>query len=225
MMDKRRYRWLAAMAVGTTLAGAACGSGGGAGDGVASLSAGNGEQAAGQNTSDSGESDKDPEEAMLDFAKCMREHGIDMPDPEVSGTGGGAGSVKAGAAIRIGGDGVDMEKMEEANEACRPLLADAGPMREMTPEERQEMQDKAIEHSRCMREHGIDMPDPVFDSSGGGAMVKIDAAGKGGIDFDSEEFQEASEACGEIFGGAVKDIKGGQGSVGFSVATPAGGSK
>jgi hypothetical protein len=224
MMRNRRYRWLTAVAVGTTLVGAACGSGGGAGDGVASLSAG--EQAAGDNVSDkSSESDKDPEEAMLDFAKCMREHGIDMPDPEFSGGGGGAGSVKSSAAIRIGGAGdVDMEKMEEANEACRPLLADAGPMREMSPEERQEMQDKAIEHSRCMREHGIDMPDPVFDTAGGGgAMVKIDAAGKGGIDFDSEEFQEASEACGEIFGGAVKGIKGGAGS--FSVVTPSGSSK
>ncbi len=225
MMRKRRYRWLTAVAVGTSLLGAACGSGGGSGDGVASLSAGNGEQAAGQNTSDSGETDKDPEEAMLEFAKCMREHGIDMPDPEFSGDGGGAGSVKSSAAIRIGGAGdVDMEKMEEANEACRPLMADVGPLREMSPEERQEMQDKAIEHSRCMREHGIDMPDPVFDTGGGGAMVKIDAAGKGAIDFDSEEFQEASEACGEIFGGAVKGLKGGKGDFGISVA-PSGGSK
>ena len=89
----------------------------------------------------------------------------------------------------------------------------------------QEMQDKAIEHSRCMREHGIDMPDPVFDSSGGGAMVRIGEVGKGGIDFDSEEFQEASEACGEIFGGAIKGVSGGKASAGFSVATPSGGSK
>ena len=222
MMDNRRYRWLAALAVGTTLVGAACGSRGGSADGVASLSAGNGEQAAGQSTSDSGETDKDPEEAMLDFAKCMREHGIDMPDPQVNGTGGGAGSVRAAGAIRIGGD-VDREEMEEADEACRPLLGDAGPLREMSPEERQEMQDKAIEHSRCMREHGIDMPDPVFDTAGGGAMIKIDAAAKGGIDFDSEEFQEASEACGEIFGGA-KGAKDGKATFGVSVA-PSGGSK
>ena len=221
-MDNRRYRWLTALAVGTTLVGVACGSGGGSGDGVASLSAGNGERAAGQDVSDSGTSDKDPEEAMLDFARCMREHGIDMPDPQVNGTGGGAGSVKAAAAIRIGGD-VDREKMGEADEACRPLLGDAGPLREVSPEERQEMQDKAIEHSRCMREHGIDMPDPVFDSAGGGAMVKIDAGAKGAIDFDSEEFQEAAEACGEIFGG-VKGVRGGKGSFGFSVP-PSGRSK
>ena len=220
MMSNRRYRWLAALAAGTTLVGAACGSGGGSGDGVASLSAGNGEQAAGQDVSDSGESDKDPEEAMLDFARCMREHGIDMPDPEVTGSGGGAGSVKAAGAVRIGGD-VDKEKMEEADEACRPLLGDAGPLREMSPEERQEMQDQAIEHSRCMREHGIDMPDPVFDTAGGGAMIKIDAGAKGAIDFDSDEFQEASEECGEIFGGGKG---GGKGGFGFSVA-PSGRSK
>lgn len=31
----------------------------------------------------------DPEQAMLDFTQCMRDHGIDMPDPEVNTAGGG----------------------------------------------------------------------------------------------------------------------------------------
>ena len=31
----------------------------------------------------------DPEQAVLDFAACMREHGVDMPDPEIDSAGGG----------------------------------------------------------------------------------------------------------------------------------------
>ena len=29
----------------------------------------------------------DPEEAALAFAQCMREHGVDMPDPQVGSNG------------------------------------------------------------------------------------------------------------------------------------------
>ena len=35
----------------------------------------------------------DPQEAFLAYAACMREHGIDMPDPQVSDEGGGKFSV------------------------------------------------------------------------------------------------------------------------------------
>ena len=48
--------------------------------------------------------------------------------------------------------------------------------------------------SACMREHGVDYPDP--DVSGGGISIEIggpDAAG--GIDPSSEKFQAAQEAC------------------------------
>src|SRR5262245_14397427 len=67
----------------------------------------------------------DPQEAFLAFAECMREHGIDMPDPEVSDEGGGKFSVGFNAG-GPGGDGdPDMEKFQAANEACRPLLENA----------------------------------------------------------------------------------------------------
>jgi hypothetical protein len=122
----------------------------------------------------------DPEQARLDFARCMREHGIDMPDP---GTGG------RGGATRIGGG--DPEKLQEAMEACREHFQ--GVMGERGPELSQEQLDAMLEFAQCMREHGIDMPDP----GNGGMRVEL---GKGGIDPESPEFREAQEACDDLLG-------------------------
>ena len=57
---------------------------------------------------------------MLAFAKCMREHGVDMPDPEF-GSGG--------TTVMIGGDGIafDSPTFKAANEACRSIMTDAMP--------------------------------------------------------------------------------------------------
>ncbi len=167
---------------------AACGSGA-APSGVATLqSPGAGETAPSASPSAS----LDPETARLEFARCMREHGIDVPDP---GTG-------AGGAVQIGGNGLDADDMQAAFEACRQYMGAAadGPM-EMDPE----MQDKLVEFAGCMRDHGIDFPDPDF--SGGGGSISI--GGPGGIDPSSSEFQAAQTACQSILGGDGPMFQGG----------------
>ncbi len=82
------------------------------------------------------------------------------------------------------------------------------------------MQEQALAFSKCMRDHGIDMPDPQFSTDGGGAF-SISVGGPDGtgpttngplVDFNSKEFKAASEACG------------GPGGGGFAISTkPAGG--
>ena len=57
------------------------------------------------------------------------------------------------------------------------------------------MQETMLEFASCMREHGVDMPDPDF--SGGGARMQF-RAGAGGVDPESPTFQKAQEACQEI---------------------------
>jgi hypothetical protein len=64
------------LALALGLGAAACGGSPG-GDGVATL----GGDGANDQQTGSGSAKKDPQEAALDFAKCMREHGVDMPDP------------------------------------------------------------------------------------------------------------------------------------------------
>jgi hypothetical protein len=58
-------------------------------------------------------SDVGLEDAMLGYAGCMREQGIDMPDPDLSS-----------GMIRLGKDAPgEMEEFEAAHEECREILA------------------------------------------------------------------------------------------------------
>ena len=147
------------------------------------------------------------EDAMLAFARCMRDHGIDMPDPDTSGGGPGVVTFKAPASASAGGDAPDLDstKFKDANEACRKLLGDAGPQN-MSPKQQQEAQDQALAFSRCMRDHGVNMPDPTFGSDG---MVSMKIDGGSGIDPSDPKFEAAQQACGSAFG--PKGAKGGPG--------------
>ncbi len=122
-------------------------------------------------------SGKSDEDKMREFAKCMREHGVDMPDPKPAGDG------KA-ATLGIGGDGADMGKIDAAQKACKQFLPNGG---EMKPPSAEEL-DKMRKEAKCMREHGVDMPDP--DPTGKGAMRV------GGPGDDPAKFEAAAKACG-----------------------------
>jgi len=126
---------------------------------------------------------QDRRDAILAFAKCMRDQGIDMPDPKFDG----------GRVFQRGPDErVSPEKMRKAEAACRKHMEDVEPP-ELSPEQQQEMKEGALAHAQCMREHGLEkFPDPTFDESGG-AQIRI---GPGtGLDPDDPKFQAAEKAC------------------------------
>jgi len=52
------------------------------------------------------------QDAALDYARCMRENGVDMPDPDMQGGGIRMTSPK----------GVSPRKMDTADKACRKYL-------------------------------------------------------------------------------------------------------
>ena len=131
-----------------------------------------------------GETAADPEQdrrdAALAYAQCMREEGVDMPDPEV-----GEGGLKL-----VGPKGVTPEKMRAADGACRKHLEAIKPP-EASEEEQAEFREEALAHAQCMREHGIDMPDPTFGENGE-ARMRIGPGS--GVDPESAKFKEAEEA-------------------------------
>ncbi len=127
----------------------------------------------------------DPEEALQEFTQCMREHGIDMPDPS-SGSGG---------VIEIEGDADGFmldDVFEEASAACDPILEAAFGEFELSPEQEAEMMDQELALARCMRAEGIDWPDPSGD---GNVMIEL------GADIDPEAVNAALDKCTqEVFG-------------------------
>ena len=172
---------------------AACG-GSPDGDGVATLGgdgAADGQTDGGQ--TDGGSAKKDPQEAALEFAKCMREHGVDMPDPEVDSQG----RIRVTVGNPGKGGRPDPKKLNAAQQACGNLLGGGGERPgELDPKAR----DAMLDFAKCMREHGIDMPDPTGDG-----LVFNSKQGQG-PDLGSSKFKAAERACDHHLG----DVGGGE---------------
>ena len=121
------------------------------------------------------------EEGVLNFAQCMREEGINFPDPTFDIDGNPQF------------DNLEIENEEEfenAFENCEDILRNALPEQfDLDPEVEAALVDASLEFSQCMRDEGIDFPDPKPGEFGFFAFRDAD------IDFSSEAVQEAFEIC------------------------------
>jgi hypothetical protein len=135
-------------------------------------------------TANDEEGSTDPQEAMLEFAECMRDHGIDMADPQFDGEGRGGITLEATPE--------NQADLEAAQEACQPLLENARGEMELDPEQEAEMREQLLEFAECMRDHGIDMPDPQFSDDGG---FVVQAGPEGGGPREDPDFEAAAEEC------------------------------
>ena len=133
----------------------------------------------------------------------MREHGIDLPDPKMaggtssSGSGGGSGPMIVNGSS--GDNPIEKDKMDAANKECKHFMdgvAQNAP--QMDPAEEAKMKEQALAFSKCIRDHGIDMPDPQFSSDGGGMSVTIGKDDGPKIDPSSPAFKDAQKACEEF---------------------------
>ena len=148
------------------------------------LAACGGEGAAGDDPTASRQQMRD---AALAFARCMREHGIDMPDPKPG---------QAGIQLTLP-KGKTPAEADAADKACRKYLDKVKPP-QMSEAQQKEFRDRALAMARCMREHGIDMPDPTFGADGS-ATVRIGSGkGRSGPDLNSPRFQAAQKACAKL---------------------------
>ena len=122
-------------------------------------------------------------EAALKFAKCMREHGVDMPDPKAGG---------GGLALQIGGPNSDADPatMRKAQDACQKYMENIRPP-ELSEDQEREFKERALKFARCMREHGIDVPDPTFGENG----RITQRIGPGGTGQNDPRFRDAAEQC------------------------------
>jgi hypothetical protein len=194
----------AAVALGTAmlaLAGAAACGRSGANSGVAT---------AGGKTSASAHpsASVDREEQARAFAQCMRDHGVDMPDPDTNGGPGGPINIKV--------SGGPSSNMDAAMEACKDKLPNGGNPPSMDPQQQEQLRAFA----QCMRDHGVDMPDPD-PNAGGLKITKSGGPNSGGVNPDDPTFQAAQQACqdklpGALRGGTTQNGGGGSGP-GFSI--------
>jgi hypothetical protein len=150
----------------------------------------------------------DRDEALRQFAQCMRDNGVQMNDPDPNGGGfgfggGGTGGPRGGGGFRADFNNPNFQK---AIEACRTKLPNGGAPPTLSPEQL----DALRAFTQCMRDHGVDVPDPDPNSPAFGFL-------RGGrIDPNNPNFRSAMDACRDKlpFG------RGGPGGPGGAGASP-----
>jgi hypothetical protein len=117
---------------------------------------------------------------MLEFARCMRAHGVtDFPDPSSPGSASQAG----GNSYRGNSYNPNSPLVPAANQACAKYAA----AQQVSSGEAAQVQAEQLQYAHCMRTHGVpEFPDP--SSKRGFTIPKS-------IDQNSATFQSAQNAC------------------------------
>lgn len=183
---------------------------------LAACSSDNGSQVAsledaagsGDATTEEIDADEANQEAILEFSQCMRDNGVEeFEDPVI----GADGSIDFSFGGRSDDPEGDRDAMRAAFETCQEHLDGLafGPGSiDLT-----EIEDTMLEFAICMRENGVDMPDPDFSNLGFGGGEGAEGDGDifgGAIDPDDPEVEAALEACRDVFGSSLRFGGGGE---------------
>jgi hypothetical protein len=155
-------------------------------------------------------SEQQAEVKLADFAKCMREHGIEA----TTSTGPGG----EGHGLSIKGTG-GPAKVEAVQKDCKKY-APAPQKLNLSPQEKVARAEAVEKFAKCMREHGIEVH---ASGSEGHISIQIHGGpGAGGPNPESPAFQKAQSTCQKLLPGAPK---GGRGSPksGTASSSPSGG--
>jgi hypothetical protein len=116
----------------------------------------------------------DADAQALVFAGCMRDNGVNMPDP-------GPGQQGLGAAFQAVAGDYGRATLEQAFAACEGLLP-------QYPQEQQHAEGWELALAECLREQGLDVSDNPFQDAHSGAI-------------DPSEFSAAMEVCRDVLTG------------------------
>jgi hypothetical protein len=142
-------------------------------------------------------------EGALKFAKCMRDHGIDVPDPQRTAGGGIKQTINGKPGSRAA--------MQAAQKDCQKYMK-AGGGKAPSAAEQAKAKEAMLAYTRCMRQQGVKIRDPEF--SNGGIINKV--GGPGQTNPDSPTFKAADKVCRP----KLADIEKGGGPVSGTEAKP-----
>jgi hypothetical protein len=141
----------------------------------------------------------DSDASRVTFEQCLRDHGV-----QVESAPGGGGGVATKITVR-GGRGPSPQKFQQTQRDC---MKKAGfKPKAPSAEDQAKFRDAALKFARCMRAHGIDMPDPQVAGDGMGMLQK----GPTGVNPNAPRFQEAQKECGKLMPGGGPKTSGGAG--------------
>jgi hypothetical protein len=170
-------------------------------------------------TSNAAESEQKAEAKFADFARCLREHGVNAES--ISHPGGAHG-------LKVSPGSGGPQQFEAAEKACaryRPAPQKAN----LSPQEKVAREEAVRKFAKCMRTHGVKVE---ASTQGGGVQIQIHAhpGAEGAPNPESPAFQTAQKDCsGLLPGGGPPGGPGGpgpaKGAPGPGQAKSAGGSE
>lgn len=144
------------------------------------------------------------DEQALAFASCMRDEGVDWPDPTFNADGsidllgglgpGGGGGNGAGQLFS------DQDSLEDAFEVCGPIVEGASFLPDQSEFLNEETQDQLLEFAQCLRDQGLDVDDPDLSALGPGGGGPAALFGEG-FDPADPAVQAAIGECQGLFVG------------------------
>ena len=145
----------------------------------------------------------DRDDALLAYAQCLRDNGVEMDDPAAGERGGFKRQANDSDDIDI-----ESEEFLVAQQICAPIFEAGRP--DVDLEVEQERLESELLLAQCLRDNGYPQyPDPALDTDG-----RLQRGGQQfqdlGIDRRSEEFQDARATCASELG--VEDFGPGGGS-------------
>lgn len=140
--------------------------------------------------------DATDEERALDFAQCMRDNGVDFPDPVINADG----SIDLGGNVTPGSIDPTSDTFGDAVAVCGPIIAGASFLPGANVDET-EQQANLLAFAECLRGLGYDVIDPVLsDIQAGGPGALVRAFGENFDPTDPANADAVQECQGQVAG-------------------------
>lgn len=144
-----------------------------------------------------------PAGSPIALSNCMRSHGVpNFPDPAMGAGGegfpGGISQSVSGGPTTVGGVTFSGPAFQSAVKTCKMFGGGSEP-----PGISESQKLGMIANARCLRQHGVDVPDPTFPASGG-----VQSSFGPGENPYSPAVEHAAKACAHV-GTTIPGIGGG----------------
>ena len=146
------------------------------------------------------------EEITTEFTECLRAHGFNIPDPVLNADGTVDSQSLRQSIMEDPKFNPQSAASREVFRDCVPLLQGATFAEAPSREDTIQLQDDLLKFAECLREKGIDVPDPDFSTGTRASMRSLLES----INLTNARIREDIESCRELIFGTGNAFRRGR---------------